>query len=502
MKQELKMKTKPSLDQLMHRLIEAEETIEAIKYNKIDALLISTKNGEQVWTLKDTEQPYRVLVEQMIQGAITISNEGRIIFSNSRFAELLNVPFEHIIGSSIFKWIGISDLNLLAGFLHENLENSKIDLNLLRGDGTLLPVSMLLTRLNIDDVTPVICLTVTDLSESKRYEEVSAAEQLSRSIIEQASEVIIVCDENKKIIRASRRAEKLAGVELLNKPFDSIFIFKNSKKSRVLLDDIVKGLLPATKEVLFKKKSGEIINLIFKVGALSGVEQKILGYIITLTNITSHVVTEEKISASLKEKTILLKEVHHRVKNNLQLVSSLLNIQASYIKDPCIREIFYECQQRISSMALIHRKLYETKSFISLFVDDYIEDMVGILCNTNNFSTNQVELNFPSERITIGADSAVPLGLIMNELLTNCFKHAFSGKPEDKLIVSIIKNSNENFSISVFDNGKGFPEEIDFRETETLGLQLVNTLIEQLKGKIQLFRCEGTEFKLTLPLEK
>jgi PAS domain S-box-containing protein len=204
MKQELKTKMKPSLDQLMHRLIEAEETIEAIKYNKIDALLISTKKGEQVWTLGDTEQPYRVLIEQIDQGAVTISNEGLIIFSNNRFAELLKIPFEHIIGSSIFKWIAISDLNSLTGLIHKNIENSIVESNLLRADGTLLPVSILLTRLTIDDAGPVICLTITDLSEQE-IQEISAAE--ARVRLSNGFETIIVCDENVEIIRASRSAE-------------------------------------------------------------------------------------------------------------------------------------------------------------------------------------------------------------------------------------------------------------------------------------------------------
>ena len=230
-------------------------------------------------------------------------------------------------------------------------------------------------------------------------------------------------------------------------------------------------------------------------------EGKILGYIITLTNITSHVEAEEKISASLKEKTLLLKEVHHRVKNNLQLVSSLLNIQASYIKDPEIKEIFKECRQRISSMALIHRKLYESRSYTSVYMDEYIEDLVSILCNANNFNTNQVELNLPLERINISADSAVPIGLIMNELMTNCFKHAFSGKPDEKIVITIKKNENKKYiDISVHDNGKGFPERINFRETETLGLQLVNTLIEQLNGNVELIRGSGTEFMMSFPL--
>ncbi|HSR17127.1 MAG TPA: sensor histidine kinase, partial [Ignavibacteriaceae bacterium] len=110
-------------------------------------------------------------------------------------------------------------------------------------------------------------------------------------------------------------------------------------------------------------------------------------------------------------------------------------------------------------------------------------------------------LNFPSEKLNISADSAIPIGLILNELLTNSFKHAFSGKPEEKLVISILKNTNETFDISVRDNGKGFPEDLNFREPETLGLQLVNTLVEQLRGNIELIRGKETEFRMTFPLE-
>jgi PAS domain S-box-containing protein len=498
LKKELKTKLQPSLEKLMERLIEAEETIEAIRYNRVDALVISTRKGEQVWTLKDTEQPYRVLIEQINEGAVTISNDGTILFSNNKFPELLQTPFEYVIGSSIFKWFSIADLNSLTYFLHENVENSRIELNLLRMDGTLIPVSVVLTRLSVDEDI-VICLNISDLTEQRKFKEISEAEKLARSVIEQAGDAIIVCDENKKIIRVSRGAEKLAGEQLLNVQFDSVFHFQDGDKKNVIIEELLKQPLPFSEEVSFQRKDGENFYLIFNAGTLSGTENKTLGFIITLTNITSHVAVEEKITASLHEKTVLLKEIHHRVKNNLQMISSLLNIQSTYVKYPEVKEMFLECQQRIGSIALIHKKLYETKSISSIAVEDYIRDMVRILCSSHNFDSRKVVLNFPRKKILASAESAVPIGLIINELITNCFKHAFKNKPEDRLTVTVEAKGEKQFSLSIMDNGPGFPENINWEKVDTLGLQLVHMLVDQLEGSLTLIRGNGTEFRILLP---
>ncbi len=204
---------------------------------------------------------------------------------------------------------------------------------------------------------------------------------------------------------------------------------------------------------------------------------------------------EEKIKASLKEKELLLKEIHHRVKNNLYVVSSLLEIQASSIADPKIGKFFEESQNRIYSMALIHEKLYRSHNLAIINFSDYLEDLVSNVFASYNVNAAQIHLELNIEEIFLNIETATPCGLIVNELVSNTMKHAF---PDDKEgIVSVEcyqEKNNELIHLIIRDNGIGFPDNLDFRKTDSMGFQVVCTLIEQLEGSIELERSHGTNF--------
>jgi two-component sensor histidine kinase len=240
-------------------------------------------------------------------------------------------------------------------------------------------------------------------------------------------------------------------------------------------------------ETVLLTKAFEKFNLMMNIGILKGPRNNIIGYVINLTNITKHIEAEAKLSQSLKEKIVLLKEIHHRVKNNLQIISSLLRLQSMNIKEESVLNVLNECQNRITSMALIHQKLYESESYATVNIAAYLRELVTFLSSTYMFSSKNIILNVPAEdNFSFSIDAAVPIGLIINELISNSFKHAFS--PGYDGIVSIdFMNILENvFTISVKDNGKGFPENIDFFNPDSLGLQLVHTLTEQVNGKVEM----------------
>jgi len=207
---------------------------------------------------------------------------------------------------------------------------------------------------------------------------------------------------------------------------------------------------------------------------------------------------EEQINASLKEKEVLLREIHHRVKNNLQIISSLLNLQSRYIKDEQARQIFRESQNRVRSMALIHEKLYQSKNLAEINFVEYVEDLVGYLFRMYETDSHEVRLEIDVDDISLDVDTALPCGLIINELITNSLKHAFpDGNPDGKIHIDFRGDDYGKLRLIVSDNGVGFPENLDFRKTESLGLRLVNTLVRQLNGNIELDRKTGTAFKLT-----
>ncbi|CAN5394478.1 hypothetical protein BH09BAC5_BH09BAC5_08610 [soil metagenome] len=212
-------------------------------------------------------------------------------------------------------------------------------------------------------------------------------------------------------------------------------------------------------------------------------------------DITDKKMVDEQIRLSLKEKEVLLKEVHHRVKNNLQVISSILNLQSSYVKDKRTLEILLESQNRIKSMAFVHESLYQTKDFSNISFREYVENISRNLVHSYAATDSPPVLNLNLDDIQLNLDTAIPCGLIINELLTNSLKYAFPNGKAGKIDIEIREKAGK-VTMSISDNGIGLPEKIDFRNTESLGLQLVVSLVEQINGKIKLDTKKGTKFTI------
>jgi len=212
-------------------------------------------------------------------------------------------------------------------------------------------------------------------------------------------------------------------------------------------------------------------------------------------DVTDRVLTESQLKSSLEEKEVLLKEVHHRVKNNLQVISSLLNLQSSYVDDPHTRELFKESQNRVKSMAMIHERLYRSDDLMRIDFAEYIRGLVSDLFISYKSKSDGVQLRINVVESSIGIDAAIPCGLIVNELVSNALKHAFPNGRKGEIHIDFNRD-DEGFNLVVGDNGVGFPVGLDFRKTESLGLQLVNTLTDQIGGTIELDSSSGTEFRI------
>lgn len=213
-------------------------------------------------------------------------------------------------------------------------------------------------------------------------------------------------------------------------------------------------------------------------------------------DITEKKLAEEKIRQSLQEKEILLKEVHHRVKNNLQVISSILNLQSSYVKDPGTLNILKESQNRIKSMAFIHESLYQTKDFTSINFSEYVVNLANNLIHSYSNVENEINLKLDIQNVFLNLDLAIPCGLIINEIVSNALKYAFVEASGDEAIEINMSLIDENLELEIADNGRGLPPEIDFRNTESLGLQLVVTLTDQLNGTIEMDNSNGTRYRI------
>jgi two-component sensor histidine kinase len=214
-------------------------------------------------------------------------------------------------------------------------------------------------------------------------------------------------------------------------------------------------------------------------------------------DITEKMIAEKELKNSLKEKEILLKEVHHRVKNNLQVISSILNLQSSYIHDEKILTILKESQNRIKSMAFIHESLYQTNDFSQINFSEYVVNLSKNLVHSYLVNNELIELRLDINKVSLNLDLSIPCGLIINELVSNALKYAFpeNRKNEGYILISL-KADKENIYLSIADNGVGLPKNLDFRNTESLGLQLVTTLVEQINGTITQENTTGTTYNI------
>ncbi|MDX2217363.1 MAG: PAS domain S-box protein [Oculatellaceae cyanobacterium bins.114] len=209
--------------------------------------------------------------------------------------------------------------------------------------------------------------------------------------------------------------------------------------------------------------------------------------------------SEEQLKASLHEKDLLLKEVHHRVKNNMQVISSIFSLQAQHVTDPNILSILADSQNRIRSMALIHEKLYQANSLAKINFADYVRSLIQNLFSTYRNKANKIQLNLNISDIPLNIDTAIPCGLIINELVSNSLKHAFRSQQAGEIMISLVSPIEEQLHLIVRDNGIGLPADLNIHKTDSLGLRLIRALSRQLNGQWEIYNEHGTVFKIIFP---
>jgi len=202
-----------------------------------------------------------------------------------------------------------------------------------------------------------------------------------------------------------------------------------------------------------------------------------------------------QVNQLLQDKEMLMKEIHHRVKNNLMIISSLLSLQSRYIKDEATREIFKESQSRAKSMALIHERLYRSGNVKNIDFPDYLRSLTRDIFDTYRTSRGRVQLQMDVQDVVLDVDSAVPLGLIINELVTNSLKYAFPDDREGIIKISFHHEADE-YVLEVCDDGIGIPEDFEVEKSDSLGMLLVNSLTSQIQGELELVRQQGTTFRI------
>jgi len=341
--------------------------------------------------------------------------------------------------------------------------------------------------------------TVEDITERKQAEQATEeSERRFRAIFETAQEAIFLKDRDLRYTLGNPAFKRFLGLtdgEFVGRTDAELFGGEAAERFMgsdrlVLAGEVVemehevpaggkKFIFHAIK-VPMRNRSGEIIGI-------CGISR----------DTTERRRMEEALRASVREKELLIKEVHHRVKNNMQIISSILSLQSGSVRDPAARECLAECQSRIRSMALVHEKLYRSGNLSRIDFAEYLRSLSAALFHSCRIGTERVRLDFRASDVSLDVNTAIPCGLIANELIINAFKHGFPAGRSGSLRVGLEDLGDGRYRMIVADDGVGFPEDLDFRITDSLGLQLVTLLVDQLGGKIELDRTGGTAFTIT-----
>ncbi|MBD2596433.1 PAS domain S-box protein [Nostoc spongiaeforme FACHB-130] len=290
--------------------------------------------------------------------------------------------------------------------------------------------------------------------------------------------------------------------ELELRTFQEITHPDDLNESLKYVDEILLGNIQTYSiEKRYFRKDGAVIwiNLTVSLTHHSSGEPKY--FIAVIEDISDRKQSQAQIQASLLEKEVLLKEIYHRVKNNLQVISSLLNLQSDYIQDQEDMYVFQKSQQRIESMALVHEKMYQSPDLARIDFSEYIQDLVASLFSSYEINAGAISLRFNVEhQVLLGLDLAIPCGLIVHELVSNSLKYGFPNGRNGEIYVGIREDLDQQFTIFVSDNGVGLPPNFNFQNTASLGWQLVEALTQQISGTIKINNHTGVEFQITFSL--
>lgn len=517
----------------------AEIAVSMVTENNEDLYqLIVHDNTRQIHEQRELEnsmQNFENLVERSPDGNIII-HQDKVIFSNSAAINIFNLRSKKdILGKNITSFFVAEhqpEIQKLIHFVKEKKSNTRFYEYRITNKGKQMEVGIQLIHLRYGDLD-CVNMIVYDLELKKQL----AQQELRANIAEEANRKLEKEISNHKETQ-NRLSDQIAMTQALLEGSQNVLIYTLDRKLKLtsynsifektskmvfgqeihlgenfaaFMDGVV---TPDDRAIMHERFNrafmGESVRLEgplrMKNGGIVWIEtfinpikkaNQIIEISCISTDITDKKLKNEELRNSLREKEVLLKEVHHRVKNNLQIISSILNLQTSFSNDTRVNEILRESQNRVKSMAYLHESLYQNKNFSFINFSDYLINLSKNLVHSYYISANSVDLKLDVDKVDLNLDQAIPCGLIINELLTNAIKYAFPDNEKGGVISISVKEKKGLVEISVADNGKGLPKSFDVNKTNSLGLQLVSTLTEQLDGKLVVQNQTGAKFTIT-----
>ena len=465
---------------------------------------IDRKRAEDA--LQETEQTYRNLFNTCSDGVAITSLNGELVDANQAYQDMLGYTLKELKGINFQKltpkkW-NKPEAEAIKNFMSKGY--GTFEKEYIRKDGAILPVSLTTWLIKDAQGNPAgIGAFVKDITDRKKAEEaLRESEEKHRLVLDNANVAIHYYDIDGTVRLFNRQSvENMGGGEPKDFVGESLFeiLPDFAEENRRRFHEIAKTGEGIEREDVSELPSGQRWFW-SSLQPVKNLEGKVTGIQVISTDITERKQMEEQLKKSLKEKEILIKEIFHRVKNNLAVVSGLLNIQAANIKDKKAKAAFQATRDRIFSLSAVHSQLYHSENYSYVDYKEYIKKLVSNIYYSFQMS-GHVKLHLDLADITLPIDKAIPCGLLVNEIVTNALKHAFPEKRKGNLRITTHSLEDKNIEIIVKDDGIGIPESFNIEKTETLGLKLIDLMTKQIEGTLEIESKKGTEFKIRLSTE-
>lgn len=455
--------------------------------------------------LEASEERYRDLVEKAGIAILMDDLEGNFKYVNERYAELFGYSEMEMMVLSIRDVVFSGDMARVMRYHKNRIKGkkapSRYEFRGIKRDGSIIYLEInaqpmkkegkiIGTRCYIWDITDRVLAEKAFRQSEEKYKTI--AENVDVGIYRTTPST------NGRFIEANPSLVKMFGYKS-KQDFIKVKVadLYHDPEGRSLFQKkmLEKGFVK-NEEVLLRKKDGTPFLGSICAVVVKDERGKIKYFDGIVEDITERKAAEEKIKASLLEKEVLLREIHHRVKNNLQIISSLLNLQSRHIEDASALDMFKESRNRVRSMALVHEKLYRSEDLAKVDFCEYIRSLGSHLFMVYGVNSRSIELDVDVKDVFLDINTSIPCGLIINELISNSLKHAFRKRKQGLIRVTLRSQNNGKFRLVVSDDGVGLPKNLDVNQTESLGLQLVTMLIEQLQGKLIIDKNHGTSFEV------
>jgi PAS domain S-box-containing protein len=455
--------------------------------------------------LLKSEERFRRVVESAPNAMVMIGPTGMIEMVNAQAERLFGYTREEMLGRPVEMLIPERFRSNHPGLRNAFFRDPRSrpmgagrDLYGLRKDGSEVPVEIGLNPIETEDGVMVLS-AIVDISERKQKEE------RIRRIVEAAPNAMVMIGPSGTIEMVNAQAERLFGYareEMLGGPVEMLvperFRSNHPGLRNAFFRDPRSRPMGAGRDLFGLRKDGSEVPV--EIG-LNPIETEDGVMVLSaIVDISDRKQKEARIQAALKEKDVLLAEIHHRVKNNLQLVSSLLDLQSARINDPSAVATLRDSRNRVQSMAMIHQLLYESKDFVKIDYGDFLRSLVPNLVWSYSVHPGRVECRIEASGVHLPLNVAIPCGLVVNELISNALKHAFPGDSHGEITISLVEEPDHHVVLSVEDNGIGIPDAFDVGSAKTLGLQLVSLLADQLGAELAIDRTKPTRFTLRFPV--